>query len=193
MGQRPATHSGTCGCCTERGSELRAADAVVHAVEAERLAGPQTVEDGETLVEQLGAHPRVGLLAEGGELRLPAAAQPDAEREAPAAQRVQGDRLARHLPRPATRQRRDHDPQPHPLRADRHPRHRDPRIGRGQRGVLLARDVVPHEDAVPAGRLCLGGELHEQARLAYSRTLGRPTANLSTPRSFQRAPSTLGP
>ena len=55
-------------------------------------------------------------------------------------------------------------------------RHRDPRIGGRHRRILLAGDVVPHEDAVPAGRLGLDGELDEHPGIGVSRTFGSPIA-----------------
>ena len=61
----------------------------------------------------------------------------------------------------------------------------------GSEGFLLAGDVVPYEDAVQPGRLRLGGELDEQPRSAYSRTFGRPTANLSN-HTIMPAPETDG-
>ena len=43
----------------------------------------------------------------------------------------------------------------------------------GSEGILLASDVVPHEDAVPAGRLRLGGELDEQPRVGVLAHVGQ--------------------
>jgi hypothetical protein len=128
---------------------------VVLAVVVDGRAGPGGVEDRRRLVEHAGAAAVVGLLPEGGELAAEAvAAQPDAEHEPPAGEPVQGDGLAGHLRRPAPGQRRDHRAEHDRAGGGGHRREDDPRIRHLADGRVPV-DVVPHEDAVPAGLLRL--------------------------------------
>src|SRR5215210_3699604 len=75
---------------------------------------------------------------------------------------VEGDRLAGELPWSAPGWRRQHGPDPHPLRAHRHRGHHHPRI---ERIHPPNTDTVPVEGAVPTRLFHLTGELGDGARI----------------------------
>ncbi len=141
-GQRAATQMGILGLCTGRGSNSPAQNSV-------RRASPRSSRC---------ARARVDDLAEPFELVVPAAAEPDTENQAPLAQVIEGDRLARELVHAPPGEWRDEGSEPDALgvRGDR--AQRDPRVGDGadRRSV---EDVIPQEHAVPA--LLLG--VHRQS------------------------------
>src|SRR3954470_191277 len=143
------------------------------------LAAPQRHQPVEVGVELPRALAHVRLLAERPELAVRIAAHPHTEHQPPLAQAVECDRLARELVDPPPRRRGDERPDPHPRRRRRDRRHRHPRVG--DVGHRRAVDhVIPDEEAVPPGRLRLGRELCEHARLGQlpergdeDRSLGR--------------------
>lgn len=108
-------------------------------------SGQQTVQHDQRLVQDLRPDTRVSRLAERGEFAV-RGAEANADDASPAGELVQGDDLLGHLPRSASGQRRAHRAEPEPAggrpdRSEQHPGvvHRD------------AMDVVPEEEAVPAG------------------------------------------
>src|SRR4029453_15003646 len=92
---------------------------------------------------------RVDDLAEPFELVVPAAAEPDTENQAPLAQVIEGDRLARELVHAPPGEWRDEWPEPDALgvRGDRAQRH--PRVGDGADRRSIE-NVIPQEHPVPA-------------------------------------------
>ena len=133
------------------------------AVEPERLAGPQAVEDRERLVEPLGADAGGRLLADVAEPLVVERPEADREHEPPTGQPVDGHRLPCELPRPAPGRREHERPEPDPFGTHRHRREHDPRV------VHVARadgDRVVGEHAVPARGLGLGREVRLDERVA---------------------------
>ena len=108
LGQAPTTQTGMPGALEGRWRQLHRREAVVRALEAERLTAPQAVEDGQALVEQLRADARLRGLAHGAERHVVEHAQADRQHQAAARQVVERLRLPRQLPGPAAG-RRDHD------------------------------------------------------------------------------------
>ena len=154
----PAIQSGTRGCCTpaprrRASAELRHRPALEHRHEHVDArvegAGPGAVV-GRRLVEQRVLAVAVHAEAEG---------EHDAAGRQPVERRgLLGDQL--HA---APRQRQHHRADAHPLRGHGDRRQRHPRIG--ERLVRSVPQVVPHEQAVPAGRLGGGGDVGDDARL----------------------------
>ena len=145
--------------------EDRLRDAEVAPVVRERLAAPEAGQDLESLVEPLGPHPRVGVVAEGGELRFTLRAETRPDDEPAAGENVERSGLARHLPGPPAGERSDEHADPDALRGRRDGSGGDMRVGRGPAGLAI-HDVIPQEDAVPAGALGGARELEEQGRIA---------------------------
>src|SRR5215208_2554976 len=75
---------------------------------------------------------------------------------------VEGDRLAGELPRSPPGRRRQHGPDPHPLRAHGHRSHHHPRVVRFH---VPDTDAVPVKSAVPTRLFHLAGELRDGARI----------------------------
>ena len=141
-----------------RRQEPDVARGVVLALVVDGLAAQQAGQDREALVEHPAAHPGVRLVAERAELPHPVVAEPEAQHEAATGQDGQAGGLAGQHLRPAARQRGDHRPEQQPLGAQGDRRAARPRVG--DRGHPVAvQQVVPDEEAVPAGRLGLGGEV----------------------------------
>ena len=133
---------------------------MVAALEGEALAAPQAVEDLQALVEPVGAHARVRVLAEGAELLLRAGAEPGAEHQPAAGEQVDRGRLTRQQPGAAAGQRQDHHADADPLGDAGHRRQHHP--GVHHRRLVLVGQVVPDEEAVPAGLLGLAGQGDQQ-------------------------------
>ena len=146
-----------------RRPERHRPEPVVLALERERLAGPEALEDRQRLVEALGADARLGRLADVAERAVVERPEPDRQHEPSVRQPVDRHRLAGELPRPAPGRRREDRAERDPRGPHRHRRHDDPRVVRvGQ----ADRDPVPREDAVPARGLGLRGELGLGPRVA---------------------------
>ena len=100
------------------------------------------------------------LAAERAELAPEVDAEPDTEHEATATQVVERHGLARHLPRPPARERRDQRADPHAVGRDRDRGEREPRVD--ERDVFFEEEVVPHEEPVPTRLLGLAREIEQQ-------------------------------
>ena len=139
-------------------AEADVADGVVGSAVVNRPAGQQAGEDLEPLVEHPAPHPRVRLVPERAELPHPVVAQPQAEHE-PA---TREHRQARGLPgqnlRAAPRQRGHHRTEQQLLGPHRDRRAADPHVGDGGDSLAVLQ-VVPDEEAVPAGRLGGGSQV----------------------------------
>src|SRR5205085_10979034 len=127
------------------------------------LTAPKLRDDLEPLVEERRAFRVSGLLSERRELHPRVRAEPHAERHPSAREVIERHRLSRHLPWTATRERRHHRSDPDALRRDGDRREGDPRVC--HRGVS-PKEVVPHEEPVPAGCLRVAGEIGEEAWIA---------------------------
>ena len=156
---RPATPAAA--ALQGRRSHLAAVEVERRSVVGDGLARPQRRDELERLVEQRGPRAPVALLAEAGQLAAAVAAQARAEDHPAAREPVEDGDLARDVPRPAARQRRDEGAQAHPLGPSRRHGERQPRVRDVEAGV--GHRVVPDEDAVPARRLRARGDLAHQA------------------------------
>ena len=87
----------------------------------------------------------VDLLPERLQLDVLRAAEPDSERQPPAAEAVQRDRLPGHLLHTPPRKRGDHRPKPQLLRRVGDRAQRNPRVGEASHGRSV-RDVVPEKN-----------------------------------------------
>jgi hypothetical protein len=92
------------------------------------------------------------------------AAEADPERQPAAREPVERGGLPGDLDRPATRQRRDHGAEPDALGGGSDRRQRDLWVGHASHRLLPAQ-LVPDEDAVPAGLLRLGGQPGDHGRV----------------------------
>src|SRR5262249_60441953 len=111
----PDRHPGT---LNRRGLEDDFAHSEVAAGERKRLPGPETGDDPQRFVQQLGAAAQLRLLAERREAQLGIAyAHP--ENGAAAAQAVDGGHLARHVPRSPASKRGDRRPKANACGHDR--------------------------------------------------------------------------
>ena len=128
------------------------------------LAAPQRHQPLEVGVELPRPLAHVVLLAERPELAVGIAADAHAEHQPPPAQPVERDRLARELVDPPARGRGDERADAHARSGASDRRHRHPRVGDVGHGRAVDH-VIPDEAAVPPGRLRLGSELREHARL----------------------------
>lgn len=126
------------------------------------LARPQPAEQIEPLVQLLGPHPGIVVLAERAELRRNPA-EAGAEDDAPAAEDVERrHRLGEHV-WPAAGDRRDRRPDHQARRRRGDSRERDPRVG-GRRTPHEG-EVVRDEERLPAGCLRRLGHAHDVARI----------------------------
>ena len=137
--------------------EVQLLHPVVSSAVAHRLAGPGQLQNVEALVELLGTNAADRILgADSRVASVPRPAQADRQDEAPVRQVVDRDRLPRHLPWTATRQREDHGTQRDALRDRGHRAEHDPGV---EDIAALDRDVVPGEYTIPAAFLGLAGHL----------------------------------
>ncbi len=146
------------------GGPVRARDPVVGAGVLDGLSAPQPVQDLEVLVEHGPPDGRVRLLPAVVPLEREGAA-PDPEDEPPAAQTVQRGGLASHDQRPASGQRRDQRPEPDGVRGAGGGGQRHPGVHHVHRTGSESEQVVPEEEAVPAGGLGLDRPLRHQGRV----------------------------
>lgn len=113
------------------------------------LPRPEPREDGERLVELLGARAPVGRLADRTEATIVERAEAYRQDQPPAGEPVDGRRLTSHLPRPAARERVDDRAERDALGDHGHRAHERERVL--DRDVVADMDAVPGKDAVPAG------------------------------------------
>jgi hypothetical protein len=161
-GQTPARHpDGDARLLHGPGLELRVADGVVRPGVAERLAAPETHQHIEALVEHGRMERIVGRLAEGRELGAAVRADADAEDQPAVAQVVERHGLAGELGGPPAGQRRHEGPELDPAGHHGHGRQFNPRIG--DRHAPRRADVIPEEEAVPAGVLGFARQIGDDA------------------------------
>ncbi len=146
-----------------RRAERHRSEPVVIALERERLAGLQAIDDCQGLVEQAGPRPGCHGFAHVAEARIVERAEADRHDQAPVREVVERDDLARELPRPPARRREDQCPEPDPLGPGGHRGQQDPRV---PHVPVADGDRVVGEDPVPAGCLGLGGEVGGGLRIA---------------------------
>jgi len=151
------------------------------ALEAEGLAAPEAGEDRQALVEDLRADLAITFVAEGRELLVVEVAQSDPHDQAALRKVVQGDGFASHLVHAPARQWRDHGTEADALGARSDRRHHDP--GVGGRAASTGDEVVPQEEAVPAGSFGLDGQIQQQAGVAEHAVVGKVEAKLQDVRS----------
>src|SRR5262249_32523689 len=147
-------------------------DMEVLPAERERLAGPEAGEDGEPFVEELRAHVRIQLLAEVRVAGVALVADPGADDEPTARERINRQRFACDLPRASPRQGDDLDAEGHALRPHGDRCENDPRVAGRSRRIALVTDVVLEENAVPACLLGQHRELEEKRRVAAGAASG---------------------
>ncbi len=110
----------------------------------ERLPRPEAGDDVEPFVQEFRTCPAIGHLTELGPPGL-GCAEPDRQDDPPAREVVEGGGFAGELPRAHPRQRRQHRPEPDPLR---------PHGGGGQRHPgINAPGRFPDEEAIPTSPL----------------------------------------
>jgi len=85
------------------GEKACAVDVKMAAGKVDRLPRPELRDDGQSVVEELGARAGVSRLAEGAELPRVVGADAHTEDEAALCEVVEADCLPRELPRAATR------------------------------------------------------------------------------------------
>lgn len=143
-----------------RGEELGAFHRDVSTVVLEGLSRPQAGEDLEPFVELCGQLAAIGRVAVRGVL-VGRFAETDAEHEAAAGEAVDGDGLAGELLGQPAGERRDTGAEDDPPGALGDRAEEDPRVDDRHRRRGAAVDVVPEEDAVPAGGLGPDSEVDE--------------------------------
>lgn len=150
-------------------------------------------EQLEVLVEHVAADPRVGLLPAVVPLER-SGANADAEHQPATAEPVQRDGLPGDHHRSSTWQRRDEGAQPNPARGTRRGGQRDPRVDHVDRAPGEGEEVVPKEEAVPAGGLRGPRPLGDQGRInAGPEARHRhPKAHPLIPLTMRAAPSRKG-
>src|SRR4051794_33646857 len=139
--------------------------AIMRTVMVDTFAGPVATEEVEPFVEPLGEHGGVRRVTEAPELVLDGPAQPRAEDDPAAGQRVKGGNLAGQLFGAATGDRGYQRAQAQPRGGQRGGRQQDPRVAEGlsPAPLLVVHDVVPHEQRIPAGGLGRRRELRYRA------------------------------
>ena len=124
-----------------------------------RLPAEQVLQQAQGLVEEPSSGDGRGGLPERAELVPAILTQPDANREPPPGEPIEGGDLAGQYPGPAAGQRSDHGSEPDRAGGGRDPRHGYP--GVGNRPAHTGQDVVPKEEALPTRLLRGHGELHD--------------------------------
>jgi hypothetical protein len=98
---------------------------------------------------------------------MAAAANPRTDRQPSLREMIQRHRLARQLPRAPPSEGCHQRAQPNPLRLYRNRRQADPWVSdRRVPRIGVGKQVIPQEDAIPAGRLGLAGKLGHDLDLA---------------------------
>jgi hypothetical protein len=144
------------------GPGARQVHRVVRACVAGGPARPHRAHHPEPLREHGRAGGGVRRLAEAAEVTGLVGPDPDADDEAPAGQPAHGGRVPRDHPGPASRERRDHRAEQHPVGGVGHRGEGGPRVGDRQR---VGHDVVPQEHPVPPGGLRAHRQLDEDRRV----------------------------
>ena len=146
------------------GEEGHRGEPVVLALEPERLAGLEAVEDREGLVEPLGPLPRRRRLADVAEARVIERPEPHREHEAAARQRVQRDGLAGELPRPAARRREP----------------RSPRASRARVRIAIAASTI-HGSYIGSAPIAIASNVNTPSQPASSASAARSAASRGSP------------
>src|SRR5579884_1194454 len=153
----------------------------------EGLAAPEAVEDVQTFIEEtrpaLQAHLLAYFIETGIVFRC---AEAHRQHHTPVGEMVERDQFARQLPGPPPRDRGQHRPQAHALRARRHQRQQNPGIEPRTRRVRrrLNGDAIGNKDAVPASRLRLRRQRGNALDIAARNNETIAHANKSPLRSF---------
>ena len=126
-------------------------DLVVDAAVGHRTATQQCGQHLQAFVELGRSRPRIGAVAERCVVRKEWIARTDTEDDTSAGQMVERDHLAGKLGDMSAGHRRNEGTEQNALGGHRHGRQRDPRVS----GGFAELKVVPDEEAVPAGQLCL--------------------------------------
>ena len=150
-GQTPAIQIGTRGCCTGRGQQRH----VLAPCSAGRRGRRPTPDQyagssGSALVQPLGQLDRVRGVAEAAVLVVDRPAQPDAERDPAAGERVEGRDLPGQRLRPAPRDRRHQRAQPQPGRGQRRGGQQHPRVAERPAAVDSRARGGPRRTARPS-------------------------------------------
>src|SRR5690606_16724202 len=143
--------------------------AIVLTLEGHRLAAPEADQDLQRLVQLRGVQPVAHRLAKATEFPVEVATDPGSDDQAPVRQVIQRDRFLRDFPRTTARERRDQGAEPQSICGTGHGGQRDPWVddrvfGRQVDGL----EMIPEEEAVPAGRVGFPRELHELMDIAES-------------------------
>jgi hypothetical protein len=140
---------------------------VVAALDLGPAVADQAGDHVERLVEDRGADPGAGLVAEVAEVHVGRLAEAHTEHGTPTGQVVEGDQVLGDHPRSPSRERRDHRAQQHPLGdlGDRPEQH--PRVVHVLH--VVPAEVVPEEEAVPARGLGRAGQVDHDGRVRERR------------------------
>jgi hypothetical protein len=95
-----------------RREQLGTVHRMVLAHEVERLPGPQTLQNGQALVQLCRPHLGIDVFPEGAEFESGRTTESNAERQPTAGQVIERGHLARHLPRAAPGQGQHHRADP---------------------------------------------------------------------------------
>ena len=142
------------------GVEAGLFDLVMLPLVVEGLPAPQTGQDLQAFIQQLGSSGPVGHFPEGRKAGVDGP-QADRQNHPPVGQVVERGRLAGEFPRPHPGQRGDHGAQANALGAHGSCSKRDPCVNAPYR--------LPDEEAIPASGFSLVGKLGGSASIAFGK------------------------